>query len=117
MSGLRDSARAQARTISVTVTLFADLRRFVPRGADGPQRYTVPEGATIADLLATIGIEARADVTAAVDGELAGRDTPLHDGAEVMLLSPMEGGAAAEGEATISIEGPVLWPRETMERR
>jgi molybdopterin converting factor small subunit len=37
-------------------------------------------------------------VTAAVDGELAVRNTPLRDGAEVMLLSPMEGGAA--GEAT-----------------
>ena len=35
-----------------------------------------------------------------MDGELAGRDTPLRDGADVMLLSPMEGGAAAEGEAT-----------------
>ena len=31
-------------------------------------------------------------MTAAVDGELAGRDTPLRDGADVMLLSPMEGG-------------------------
>jgi len=80
------------RTIAVTVTLFADLRRFLPRGADGPQRYAVPAGATVADLLAAVGIEASAEVTAAVDGELAQRDTPLRDGAEVMLLSPMEGG-------------------------
>lgn len=78
--------------ISVTVTLFADLRRFLPRGADGPQRFTVREGATLADLLTTIGIAPGADVTAAVDGELAARDTPLRDGADVMLLSPMEGG-------------------------
>jgi hypothetical protein len=28
-----------------------------------------------------------------VDGELADRDTPLRDGAEVMLLIPMEGGS------------------------
>ena len=27
-----------------------------------------------------------------VDGELAGRDRRLHDGADVLLLSPMEGG-------------------------
>jgi sulfur carrier protein ThiS len=80
------------RTIAVTVTLFADLRRFLPRGADGPQRYAVPAGATVADLLAAVGIEESAEVTAAVDGELAQRDTPLRDGAEVMLLSPMEGG-------------------------
>jgi sulfur carrier protein ThiS len=100
MSGLRDSARAEVRTITVSVTFFADLRRFLPRGADGPQRYSIPEGATVASLLATIGIDAGADTTVAVDGELAARDTPLRDGADVMLLNPMEGGAAAEGEAT-----------------
>lgn len=80
--------------MTVTVTLFADLRRFLPRGADGPQRFTVREGATLADLLATIGVAPGADVTAAVDGELAEPDTPLRDGADVMLLSPMEGGRA-----------------------
>ena len=84
---------------------FADLRRFLPRGADGPQRYTVPQGSTAADLLAAIGVEADAEVTIAVDGELARRDTPLRDGVEVMLLNPMEGGAAAEGEATTPMEG------------
>jgi sulfur carrier protein ThiS len=65
----------------------------------------VPLGATAADLLAAIGVEADAEVTIAVDGELAERETPLRDGAEVMLLNPMEGGAAAEGEATTSTEG------------
>ena len=77
---------------TVTVIFFADLRRFIPRGEDGPQRYTVHEGAAVADLLAAIGIEQDAEVTVAVDGELASRDTPLRDGAEVMLLNPMEGG-------------------------
>jgi sulfur carrier protein ThiS len=67
-------------------------RRFLPHGADGPQRYAVRQGATVADLLTAIGVAADADVTAAVDGELAARDTPLRDGADVMLLSPMEGG-------------------------
>ena len=99
MGGLRD-ARTDARTITVTVTFFADLRRFLPRGADGPQRYTVPGNATVHDLLTTIGIALDADITVAVDGEQASRETPLHDAADVMLLSPMEGGAAADGEAT-----------------
>jgi len=81
-----------ARAITVTVTFFADLRRFMPRGEDGPQRYTIHEGAVVADLLAAIGIEQGAEVTVAVDGELAGRDMPLLDGADVMLLNPMEGG-------------------------
>ena len=105
MSRIRDSGRAGARTVSITVAFFADLRRFLPRGADGPQRYTMPEGATVADLLAVIGVEAGAEVIIAVDGELAGRDTPLRDGSEIMLLNPMEGGAAGAGEATTRIAG------------
>ena len=93
MSGRTGQTRAGAPTITVTVTFFADLRRFLPRGTDGPQRYTVPGGATIDDLLAVIGVAPDTDLTAAVDGELATRDALLHEGADVMLLSPMEGGA------------------------
>jgi molybdopterin converting factor small subunit len=85
--------RTDAATINVKVVFFADLRRFLPRGANGPQPYALGPKATVADLLETIGIAPDTDLTAAVDGELADRETELHDGAEVMLLSPMEGGA------------------------
>jgi sulfur carrier protein ThiS len=85
--------------MTVKVTFFADLRRYLPKGADGPQQYTLAAGATIADLLATIGVDASYDVTVAVDGELGDRDSALHDGADVMLLSPMEGGAGATSPA------------------
>jgi sulfur carrier protein ThiS len=78
--------------IAVAVTLFADLRRYLPRGADGPQRVELPAGATVADLVARIGIPPGTELTAGVDGELADLDSPLRDGAAVMLLSPMEGG-------------------------
>ena len=89
----RESTRADARTITVKVTFFADLRRFLPRGADGPQPYALPDRSTVDDLLAVIGVAPNIDVTIAVDGEQAARETPLRDGADVMLLSPMEGGA------------------------
>jgi sulfur carrier protein ThiS len=89
----RDSTRAGAGTITVKVTFFADLRRFLPRGADGPQPYMLPDRATVDDLLAVIGVAPKTDVTIAVDGEQAARETSLRDGADVMLLSPMEGGA------------------------
>jgi len=51
--------------ISVRVTLFADLRRFLPRGEDGPQTYTLPAGATVADLLAAIGVPPDDEITPA----------------------------------------------------
>ena len=81
-----------AALISVRVTLFADLRRFLPPGQEGPQRYTLPAGATVADLLATIGIRAEEEVTPGLNGELAQRETVLHDGDDLVLFSPMEGG-------------------------
>jgi sulfur carrier protein ThiS len=90
-----ESAPVQHGAVTVSVTFFSGLRRFLPRGAEGPQRYTLPAGATVADLLAAIGIDPGADITAAVDGELASRDVRLRHGADVMLLYPMEGGAGA----------------------
>ena len=80
--------------IAVAVTFFADLRRYLPKGEDGPQPYTLAPGATVADLLALIGIPADTELTVGLDGEVAPLDTPLRDGAEIMLLSPMEGGSA-----------------------
>ncbi len=85
--------RASARSITVTVTLFAGLRRALPPGVDPRPRHTLPEGARLADLLATLGIDPAVDLTAAVDGEIAERHTLLRDGAEVVLLAPMEGGS------------------------
>lgn len=78
--------------LTVTVTFMADLRRHLPRGVDGAVRYTLPPGATVADLLAAIGIPADAEITLGVDGELAQPGTALRDGAAVLLVSPMEGG-------------------------
>jgi hypothetical protein len=101
MSRLHDAARTDARTIGVSVIMSAALRHRLSGGADGPRRYALPVGARLADLLAVIGIDAATDLTAAVDGGLAERTTLLRDGAEVLLFAPMEGGAEAEGEATI----------------
>ena len=81
-----------ARQVSVRVSLFADLRRFLPLGHDGPLTFTLPAGATVADLLAAIGIPAESEVTPGLNGELAQRDTALHDGDDLVLFSPMEGG-------------------------
>jgi sulfur carrier protein ThiS len=86
------ASRPDASRVAVRVTFFAGVRRYLPPGAQGPQPWVLPAGATVADLLTAIGIPAAADVTVGVDGELAERESALRDGAEVMLLSPMEGG-------------------------
>jgi sulfur carrier protein ThiS len=107
------AAAAGGRSIAVSVTLFASLRRRRPDVPDGPQRIELPAGATLGDLLAALGLEATTDVSAAVNGNLATHDARLPDGADIILMTPMEGGAAAEGEATASIDGRVPGPRAT----
>jgi sulfur carrier protein ThiS len=78
--------------VTVRVRLFAALHRFVPAAAEGPLERSMPAGSTVADLLSALGIPDEVDATVAMDGELAERVDALRDGAEIMVLSPMEGG-------------------------
>lgn len=82
--------------MTVSVQLMADLRRYLPSGVDGAFRCTLPPGATVGDLLGALGIPGDADLTVGVDGELAQRESILHDNAEILLVSPMEGGGGSE---------------------
>ncbi len=87
-----NTSDASDRPMTVTVIFMADLRRFLPPGIERPVRFSVPRDATVGDLLAQIGIPADTELTVGLDGELAGRDSVLHDGADVLLVSPMDGG-------------------------
>ncbi|MFA7249060.1 MAG: RnfH family protein [Dehalococcoidia bacterium] len=80
--------------IEVTLVLFADLRRLIPRGHDGRFRITVPAGSTVADLVAASGLAFQPDeqLRAGINGETASLDATLRAGDEVVLFSPMEGG-------------------------
>jgi sulfur carrier protein ThiS len=87
-----DVSRNEAPVITVRVVLFADLRRFLRKGENGPLMVTLPGGATVADLLAAIGITDTDEVTAGRNGEQTMHDATLNDGDEILLFSPMEGG-------------------------
>ncbi len=78
--------------ISITVKLYADLRRFLPKGEDGPLYFTLAAGSTVADVIERIGVPVREEITAGIDNALAQRDTVLRDGDELLLFTPMEGG-------------------------
>ncbi len=78
--------------IAVRLTLFADLRRLLPNGHDGPLTVTLSRGATVADLMAAASVPADEDVTIGINGDQGARDSVLADGDEVVFFSPMEGG-------------------------
>jgi molybdopterin converting factor small subunit len=79
-------------SITVRVKLYADLRRYMLPGLGDPQPLEMPEGSTANDVLVRYGVSPEYELTVGLNGELAGRDSVLHDGDEVMFLSPMEGG-------------------------
>lgn len=79
-------------TIAVRVSLFADLRRLLPKGHEGPLEFMLPAGARVSDLLEAASVPPGEDVTIGLNGEQGARDSVLNDGDEVVLFSPMEGG-------------------------
>ncbi len=82
----------EAHAIEVRVRLFADLRRYLPHGLDGPLAFRLPAGATIASVLEQVGVPPEQEVTAGLNGRLAQPSTAVADGDELDLFSPMEGG-------------------------
>ncbi len=82
--------------MNVSVTLFADLRRFGPKNHEGPLTVCVDPGATIEDMLTVMGVpddeEIRGEITVGLNGELGQRDSVLSEADEILLFSPMAGG-------------------------
>lgn len=79
--------------ITVKVKLFADLRKYQKTG-DDQQLLRIPAGTTGDGLLDLLGIhgEDANQLTFGLNGGLGDRREELHDGDEVLLFSPMEGG-------------------------
>lgn len=86
-------AQPRASTVTVQVRLFSDVRKYLPAGHTGPLVATVPRGATVAQLLEHLGIPEVEELTVGLNGELGDRDALLAEGDEVLLMTPMEGGA------------------------
>lgn len=80
--------------VTVQVDLFSDLRKYLPLGTTGTMSRTLPAGSTVADLIAALMIPEIEEITVGINGDQAARTSILAEGDQVMLLTPMEGGAA-----------------------
>lgn len=80
-----------AERAPVRLTLFADLRRFAPKGHTGPLEFVLDDGATVADLIAAAGVR-EPTLTVSVNGALGTKESILKPGDEVTFFSQMEGG-------------------------
>lgn len=82
--------------MNVSVTLFADLRRFGPKGHEGSLDVSLEDGATVEEMLTAMGVPEdetiRGEITVGLNGELGQRDSVLNEADEILLFSPMAGG-------------------------
>ncbi len=76
--------------------LYGTLRRYRPEAAGGaphhPFSVSMPDGATLAQLAAHLGVPEGLVNAAAVNGQAVESETPLQDGDEVGLFPPAAGG-------------------------
>ena len=79
--------------ITVTVRLFASLRRFQPKGADGPIAVRLPPGAVVRDVIAALGIPEKSTGIVVCNDVHLELTSLLQDGVEVSLFPPLAGGA------------------------
>ena len=77
-------------SVTVTVHMHGNLRRFMPDGADRGSR-ALPPGATVEDLLVGLGAE-KDTWLVAVNSATVERDTVLREGDVVDCFEPVAAG-------------------------
>jgi molybdopterin converting factor small subunit len=68
------------------------LRRHLVQDGGSVVWVELSEGDRVREVLSALEIQTSERLIVGVDGEYATLDTPLHDGAEIVLVTPMEGG-------------------------
>ena len=75
----------------VIVEMYGLLRGHV-QGDRARLDLDVPEGTTVGDLVAQLGVSKNEPWIASLDGKLVEDSRPLADGCRLVVLPPMEGG-------------------------
>jgi len=78
--------------MDVRVRLFGTLRRFSSPGVPGVWVGQLAAHSTLDDLVKVIGATDREVLTATINGSISPMKAVLHDGDEVVLVTPMGGG-------------------------
>lgn len=83
-----------AETVTVTVKLFAALRKFLPPGGEEGGVLRLPVGSTVRDAIEALGIPPdHAGMLVSRDEHIE-VDSLLSDGQELSIFPPLAGGVA-----------------------
>ena len=81
-----------ATTVTVSVKLFATLKKYLPPGSEDGATLTLPEGSTVLDVVNALKIpHDHAGMLVAGDVYVE-KETPLTDGLQLSIFPPLAGG-------------------------
>ena len=80
----------------LTVRLFGDLRRYLPKGQETIE-IELPEGSTASDVLERVGIHPGEVWLVRANKQIVSEDTPLNDGDDLEIFEPVGGGSQVMG--------------------
>ncbi len=82
-----------ADTITISVKLFATLKRFLPPGNEDGVRLTLTAGATVQDAIDALKIPREHAGMLVAGDTYVEAGTPLTDGLQLNIFPPLAGGA------------------------
>lgn len=81
-----------ATTITISVQLFATLKKYLPQGSEEKAVLTLPAGSTVVDVIDALKIPRdHAGMLVAGDTYVE-KETPLTDGLQLSIFPPLAGG-------------------------
>jgi molybdopterin converting factor small subunit len=80
-------------TITISVKLFAALKKYLPPKSEDETSLTLPAGATVQDAIAALNIPSDHAAMLMADDSYVERETPLTDGLQLSIFPPLAGGA------------------------
>jgi molybdopterin converting factor small subunit len=89
-----------ARTMTITVVLYAGLARYRPAGVrDRTATLDMAEGATVRDVMRRLGMPDDLSCIPVVSGARAAAERVLRDGETLSLFPPLAGGSEPQRAA------------------
>ena len=81
-----------ADSITISVKLFATLKKYLPAGSEGGMKLTLANGATVAEVIDALKIPREQTAMFVAGDTYVNVDTPLKDGLELSIFPPLAGG-------------------------
>lgn len=82
-----------ADSVTISVQLFATLKKYLPPGQEGGTTLTLPTGSTVLDAIHALKIPPEHAGMLVAGDTYVEKNTPLTEGLQLSIFPPLAGGA------------------------